>query len=146
MGMIEDPGAVVVVCLFALVVLCFYFAYKQYREPNIWLAGHLYLMYYWGDHDAIAIMNAIDPTEYTVTAVYHDLLDLERRGYVARAPEHDNVGEGRYGHAYSMTDTGEAKYHKLATLYGLPHEPSVGTIIAEPEDPREAYQCERDVF
>jgi hypothetical protein len=119
--MIEDPGPLVTILIGAIALLCFAFAWIQHRgKINLMQAGHLYLMYFWGAHTAHEVMNEIDPTKYSVTAVYWDLRKLEKLGYVERAPEYDDVGEGRYGHSFEMTDAGEAAYHKYADRFDLP--------------------------
>lgn len=138
--MIEDAGPYITALIGIICMICLLVWFKNRQGLNEMMTGHLYMLYFFGSHSAREIMNEIEPSEYTVTAVYWDLSKLASLGYVERDNEYDDVGCGRYGESFRMTDAGEAAYKKYAKRFGMDYYEDENK---DQLDPREIYKNAR---
>lgn len=137
--MIEDAGPYISALLGIIVMFCLLVWLRNRAGLNEMQTGHLYMLYFFGAHTAYEIMNEIDATEYTTTAVYWDLKHLEQCGFVERDPSLDKM-VGRYSEYFVMTDAGEAAYKKYAKRWGMDY---VEDENKDQMDPRQIYKNAR---
>lgn len=117
--MIEDIGPIGIAFIAIICVICLIVWFRNRHDLDEQQTGHLYMMYFYGDHSAAEIMNEIDPDQYDCLSVWNDLLYLEARGYVLRDQEYELWGTPRFNIRFEMTDEGEAAYKKYAARYGM---------------------------
>jgi hypothetical protein len=136
--MIEDIGPTGLAMIGLVVLFCFaiwFWNYKRY-PLNEMLTGHLYMLYFFGDHSVEQIKNEMG--DYSRRQIWNDMLRLEELGYVERADDN----EGGYWLAYdgviwSMTDAGEAAYKEHARHYDIPYdEDEQPSFVAAPAERR----------
>lgn len=116
--MIEDAGTFGYVTIGIILAICIIVWIRNTAGLSEMQTGHLYMLYFFGDHSANEITNEMSD-HYDARSVWNDLVYLEAKGLVSRDSPSQRWGMPRFDIRFSMTDEGEAAYKKHARRYGM---------------------------